>query len=38
MYPDNVSLIEFDHEAYASWLNDREDSEIMRSQWAALRG
>ena len=30
-----IRLVSFDAAAYAAWLEDREDSESMRAQWAS---
>ncbi len=34
-FPGRVSLVRFDGVSYSEWLNRREDSEMMRSAWAA---
>lgn len=36
--PDRVTPVVFDGPAYAAWLAGREDTETMRSQWAAGLG
>ena len=34
-FPGRIHLVRFESQAYVSWLADRQDSEMMRDQWAA---
>lgn len=34
-FPGRLRLVSFDAPAYSAWLSGREDSETLRSQWAA---